>query len=178
MLIHDDWNLPIRLARVGVISPVNASHSTGIAGLGTQNAAMRGGKSLLAERLSPSKIPASSEYAEGMLTMNAEFLPADSARVTIHLRAAVHRGLKLKALHLNTSMSALIRAGIESELANTAVWAEASMSQRRTSTASRTTVDLPMETHRTLKIVAAQHDTSIQALIAAAIVRRYPELTT
>lgn len=37
-------------------------------------------------------------------------------------------------------------------------------------------MDLPRRTHQILKTVAVQHDTSIQALVAAAIIRRYPEL--
>ena len=42
----------------------------------------------------------------------------------------------------------------------------------------RSTVDLPADLHKALKVTAAQHDTSVQALLLAAIHRTYPDLTT
>ena len=37
----------------------------------------------------------------------------------------------------------------------------------------RSTVDLPADLHKTLKVTAAQHDTSVQALLLAAIHHAY-----
>jgi hypothetical protein len=40
----------------------------------------------------------------------------------------------------------------------------------------RTTLDLPRPVHRTLRWLAADEDTSLQALVVAAILPTYPDL--
>jgi hypothetical protein len=50
------------------------------------------------------------------------------------------------------------------------------MEHRGESGGARTTLDLPRGVHRTLKRLAADEDTSLQALVVAAIVQTYPDL--
>ena len=52
----------------------------------------------------------------------------------------------------------------------------ASMDRRGESGGVRTTLDLPRHVHRTLKRLAADQDTSLQALVVAAILQTYPDL--
>ena len=61
-------------------------------------------------------------------------------------------------------------------LQDPAALAGASMEHRRASSGARTTLDLPRDVHRTLKRLAADEDTSVQALVLTAIVRAYPDL--
>ena len=100
----------------------------------------------------------------------------EAMRTTMHLPPAMRTGLKRRALDRDTTMSELIRAAIRSGLQNPAELAGASMEHRRTSSGARTTLDLPRDVHRTLKRLAADEDTSVQALVLTAIVRAYPDL--
>jgi hypothetical protein len=50
------------------------------------------------------------------------------------------------------------------------------MERRGESGGVRTTLDLPRGVHRTLKRLAADADTSLQALVVAAILQTYPDL--
>ena len=100
----------------------------------------------------------------------------EAMRTTMHLPPAMRTGLKRRALDRDTTMSELIRAAIRSGLQNPAELAGASMEHRRTSSGARTTLDLPRDVHRTLKRLAADKDTSVQALVLTAIVRAYPDL--
>jgi predicted DNA-binding ribbon-helix-helix protein len=54
--------------------------------------------------------------------------------------------------------------------------AAASMEQRGANGGVRTTLDLPRPVHRTLKRLAADEDTSLQALVMAAILQTHPDL--
>jgi predicted transcriptional regulator len=100
----------------------------------------------------------------------------EAMRTTLHLPSSVRTGLKRRALDADTTMTELIRAAISAGLQDAAGLAMASMAHRRTSSGARTTLDLPRDMHRTLKRLAADEDTSVQALVSAAILRVYPEL--
>jgi hypothetical protein len=100
----------------------------------------------------------------------------EAMRTTLHLPPATRTGLKRRALDLETTMGDLIRAAISSALQMPAVLAAASMEQRGASGGVRTTLDLPRPVHRTLKRLAADEDTSLQALVMAAILQTHPDL--
>jgi predicted DNA-binding ribbon-helix-helix protein len=97
-------------------------------------------------------------------------------RTTLHLPSSVRTGLKRRALDADTTMTELIRAAIITGLQDATGLAAASIAHRRASSGARTTLDLPRDMHRTLKRLAADEDTSVQALVSAAIQRQYPEL--
>lgn len=101
----------------------------------------------------------------------------EAMRTTLHLAPSVRTGLKRRALDSDSTMTELIRAAISAELQDAAGLSAASMEHRRTSGGARTTLDLPRDMHRTLKKLAAEQDTSVQALVVAAIRRAYPDLT-
>jgi hypothetical protein len=100
----------------------------------------------------------------------------EAMRTTLHLLPATRTDLKRRALDLDTTMGDLIRAAISSGLRNPGALAAASMERRGESGGVRTTLDLPRGVHRTLKRLAADEDTSLQALVVAAILQTYPDL--
>ncbi|BBZ40882.1 hypothetical protein [Mycobacterium conspicuum] len=100
----------------------------------------------------------------------------EAMRTTLHLPPATRTGLKRRALDLDTTMGDLIRAAINTALEMPAVLAAASMARRGLSGGVRTTLDLPRPVHRTLKRLAADEDTSLQALVMAAILQAHPDL--
>ncbi|ARV85402.1 hypothetical protein LFT51_29045 (plasmid) [Mycobacterium intracellulare subsp. chimaera] len=100
----------------------------------------------------------------------------EAMRTTLHLASSQRTALKRHALDADTTMTELIRAAISAGLQDAAGLAEASMAHRRVSSGVRTTLDLPRDMHRTLKRLAADEDTSVQALVSAAILRTYPDL--
>ncbi|MBV8347326.1 MAG: hypothetical protein JOZ49_07285 [Mycolicibacterium sp.] len=100
----------------------------------------------------------------------------ETMRTTLHLPASLRTGLKRRALDADTTMTELIRAAISAGLQDAAALATASMAHRRATSGARTTLDLPRDMHRTLKRLAADQDTSVQALVSAAILRAYPDL--
>jgi hypothetical protein len=100
----------------------------------------------------------------------------EAMRTTLHLPPATRTGLKRRALDLDATMGDLIRAAINSALQMPAVLAAASMEQRGASGGVRTTLDLPRPVHRKLKRLAADEDTSLQALVMAAILQAHPDL--
>jgi hypothetical protein len=73
-------------------------------------------------------------------------------------------------------MSALIRDAITAALDSPDAWAAASMQHRRVSAGVRTTLDIPRDVHRHLKRLAADRDTSVQALVMAAIIQAHPDV--
>ncbi len=97
-------------------------------------------------------------------------------RTTLHLLPAMRTALKRRALDLDTTMGDLIRAAISSGLQDPAVLARASMVHRGESGGVRTTLDLPRAMHRTLKLLAADEETSLQALVVAAILQTFADL--
>jgi hypothetical protein len=100
----------------------------------------------------------------------------EAMRTTLHLLPATRTALKRHALDLDTTMGDLIRAAISSALRDPRGLAAASMEHRGGSGGVRTTLDLPRTVHRTLKRLAADEDTSLQALVVAAILQTYPDL--
>lgn len=100
----------------------------------------------------------------------------EAMRTTLHLAPPLRIGLKRRALDSETTMTELIRGAITTGLQEPGELAEASMSHRRVSSGARTTLDLPRDMHRTLKRLAADEETSVQALVTAAITRAYPNL--
>ena len=100
----------------------------------------------------------------------------EAMRTTLHLTTYTRTGLKRLALDADTTMTELIRAAISVGLQDEAGLAAASLAHRRVSSGVRTTLDLPRDVHRTLKRLAADADTSVQALVSAAILQAYPDL--
>jgi predicted DNA-binding ribbon-helix-helix protein len=100
----------------------------------------------------------------------------EAMRTTLRLPSSLRTGLKRRALDADTTMTDLIRAAISAGLQDAAGLAAASAAHRRATGGARTTLDLPRDMHRTLKRLAADEDTSVQALVAAAIQRAYPQL--
>jgi hypothetical protein len=100
----------------------------------------------------------------------------EAMRTTLHLPSSLRTGLKRRALDADTTMTDLIRTAISAGLQDAAGLAAASIAHRRATGGARTTLDLPRDMHRTLKRLAADEDTSVQALVSAAIHRVYPEL--
>jgi hypothetical protein len=100
----------------------------------------------------------------------------EAMRTTLHLLPATRTGLKRRALDLDTTMGDLVRAAINSALWDPATLAAASIEHRGESGGVRTTLDLPRSMHRTLKRLAADEDTSLQALVVAAILQTHPDL--
>jgi predicted DNA-binding ribbon-helix-helix protein len=97
-------------------------------------------------------------------------------RTSLHLPAIVRTGLKRLALEHNTNMSTLIRTAVQLGLRDAETLAAVSMQYRRTTTGARTSLDLSRRVHRTLKSAAVDNDTTVQALIFAAITLTYPDL--
>lgn len=97
-------------------------------------------------------------------------------RTTMHLPPPIRIALKRCALDQDTTMGELIRIAISSALQNPAALAKTSMHYHRVGGGVRTTLDLSRDTHRTLKRLAADEDTSVQALVVAAILRAHPDL--
>ena len=126
-------------------------------------ATARAASTFLGEDAAPIASPASAVVYEAM-------------RTTLHLLPATRTALKRRALDLDTTMGDLIRAAISWGLENPAALAAASMERRGESGGVRTTLDLPRGVHRTLKRLAADEDTSLQALVVAAILQTYPDL--
>ncbi|MGB9307549.1 MAG: hypothetical protein WCB92_28845 [Mycobacterium sp.] len=100
----------------------------------------------------------------------------EAMRTTLHFLPAMRTALKRRALDLDTTMGDVIRAAISSGLQDPAALAGASMVHRGASGGVRTTLDLPRASHRTLKRLAADEQTSLQALVVAAILRTYADL--
>ena len=100
----------------------------------------------------------------------------EAMRTTFHLPPATRTALKRRALDLDTTMGDLIRTAISHALQMPAVLAAASMQYRGASGGARTTLDLPRPVHRTLKRLAADEETSLQALVVAAILQTHPDL--
>ncbi|WP_310772164.1 hypothetical protein [Mycobacterium sp. Z3061] len=100
----------------------------------------------------------------------------EALRTTLHLLPAMRTALKRRALDLDTTMGDLVRGAISSGLQSPGALAGASLVHRGTSGGVRTTLDLPRASHRALKRLAADEETSVQALVVAAILQAYPDL--
>jgi hypothetical protein len=111
-----------------------------------------------------------------LTTAPASAVVYEAMRTTLHLPPATRTALKRRALDLDSTMGDLIRAAISSALQAPRGLAAASIEQRGASGGVRTTLDLPRPVHRALKRLAADEDTSLQALVVAAILQTYPDL--
>lgn len=101
--------------------------------------------------------------------------PAAMNRTTVTYPAPLLLGLKTAALTSGGTLGELVRAAIAASLTTPdRLAAEATAHQRITGT--RTTLDLPTEQHRRLKVLAAESGVTVQALVIAAIARAHPEL--
>jgi hypothetical protein len=109
-----------------------------------------------------------------------EQLPPESIpiRTTLQLSTGLRIALKRLAIDLDTTMGALIRNAISAGLRDPRALAIESLRHRRSPSEVRTTVDLPPRTHRLLKILAINADSSVQALLLASIDKHYPQLKT
>lgn len=113
-----------------------------------------------------------SAAAEGGTHLAAsDTAPDEVMRTTVQLPAELHKALRRRAIHADTTMGKLVRAAIEAGLQAPAELAAESVPYRRTKAGTRTTVDLPSGLHRALKVLASEHDTTAQALIHAAVLR-------
>jgi hypothetical protein len=97
-------------------------------------------------------------------------------RTTLQMAPPLRIALKRAALDDGTTMSGVIRAAIDAGLARPDTLVAASMPHRRVAGGARTTLDLPREVHKRLKRLAADHDTTVQALVLAAIGLAHPSL--
>lgn len=100
-----------------------------------------------------------------------------TVRIAIHIPSRVRIELKRLAVDRNTTLSALIRRSITVALQDPNDLAVTSMTFSRIRIGDRTTLDLPIGIHRILKRMAAEHETSIQALTFASIIRSFPDIT-
>lgn len=106
----------------------------------------------------------------------APMADAPPQRTTVVYPPQMRLGLKSYAAARDTTVTELIRVAITDALTDAAALAKSSQQFHRVN-GRRSTVDLPADLHKRLKITAAQHDTSVQALLLAAIHRTYTELT-
>lgn len=91
-------------------------------------------------------------------------------RTTVKLPAELHAALKRRASDEATTMGALVCVGLRAGLRAPVNLAAASTPHRRSTGSRRTTVDLPRDLHRTLKLLAIEHETTVHALILAVVV--------
>lgn len=101
---------------------------------------------------------------------------APPQRTTVVYPPKMRLGLKSHAATRDTTVTELVRVAIMEGLTDAAALANSSRQFQGVS-GRRSTVDLPTELHKKLKVTAAQHDTSVQALLLAAIHQTYPDLS-
>ncbi len=97
-------------------------------------------------------------------------------RTTVVYPAQMRLGLKSHAATRDTTVTELVRLAATDGLTDAAALAQSSR-QFQGVNGRRSTVDLPADLHKTLKVTAAQYDTSVQALLLAAVHGAYPELS-
>jgi len=97
-------------------------------------------------------------------------------RTTVVYPAPLLLSLKTAALHGGATLGDMVRAAIASALKTPARLADDATKHQR-ATGTRTTLDLPTEQHRRLKVLAAENGVTVQALVLAAVARTHPELT-
>lgn len=124
----------------------------------------------------PSARAAETFHAAPVAPAAASAIDAPPQRTTVVYPPEMRLGLKSYAAARDTTVTELIRVAITDALTDMAALAQLSQKFQRVS-GRRSTVDLPADLHKTLKVTAAQHDTSVQALLLAAIHRAHPEFT-
>lgn len=101
--------------------------------------------------------------------------PGTMHRTTVTYPTALLLALKTTALQCGATLGELVRGAIATALkAPGGLAAEAAAHQRAAGT--RTTLDLPTEQHRSLKVLAAENGVTVQALVLAALARAHPDL--
>jgi len=100
-----------------------------------------------------------------------------ATRTTVHLPPALRIALKRAALDQGTTMGELIRNAVEQGLRDPGELVAASLTYRRVGGGVRTTLDIPRSVHHTLKRLGVDQETTVQALVLAAIVAAHPERT-
>ena len=97
---------------------------------------------------------------------------------TVAYPPRLKRALKIRAVKQGTTITALVTAAATAAAADipalVAVAAELASPPAGT---PRSGLYLPVELHRRLKIAAVEHDTTISALIVAALTKTHPELS-
>lgn len=114
--------------------------------------------------------------ADTFQTSAATEMVGSMHRTTVVYPAPLLLGLKTAALHGGGTLGDLVRAAITSALKTPARLAGEAATHRRVA-GTRTTLDLPTEQHRRLKVLAAETGVTVQALVLAAVARTHPELT-
>lgn len=100
---------------------------------------------------------------------------AATQRTTVIYPAKLRRGLKTLAVQSDTTVAALVRAAVAAGVSSPSCLVQAAPAWERASGA-RTTLDLDAAAHKKLKMLAAEHDTTVQALVLAAVTSEHPEL--
>lgn len=100
-----------------------------------------------------------------------------TTRTTLHLPPALRIALKRSALDQGTTMGELIRKAVELGLRDPVRLSGLSLTYRRVGGGVRTTLDIPRPVHQTLKRLAVDQETTVQALVLAAIIAAHPEST-
>lgn len=101
--------------------------------------------------------------------------PGPMHRTTVTYPAPLLLALKTSALQGGSTLGELVRTAIAAAIKTPDRLAdEAAAHQRLTGT--RTTLDLPAEQHRNLKVLAAENGVTVQALVLAAIASAHPDL--
>lgn len=97
-------------------------------------------------------------------------------RTTVVYPPGVLHGLKIAAIRDRSTVGDLVRAALTAGLMDPgrlAVAAEDYVGVRGT----RTTIDLPVDEHRRLKMLAAKRGVTLQSIVMAAIADAYPDLS-
>lgn len=114
--------------------------------------------------------------ADTFQTPAVDTLPAGAMhRTTVTYPAPLLLGLKTAALNRGTTLGELVRDAITAAFATPDRLAAAAAANPRV-TGTRTTLDLPAEQHRRLKVLAAENGVTVQALVIAAIAHTHPEM--
>jgi len=100
---------------------------------------------------------------------------AATHRTTVTYPTPLLLGLKTAALNGGGTLGELVRAAIAAALVTPDRLAAAAAAHQRV-TGTRTTLDMPTEQHRRLKVLAAENGVTVQALVIAAIAHAHPDL--
>lgn len=99
----------------------------------------------------------------------------DIQRTTVVYPAETLRGLKARAVMTDTTVTELVRDALTAGMADTATLVTESRRWAGVK-GKRTTIDLPAHLHRAAKVAAVTEETTVQAIVLAAIARTYPDL--
>lgn len=104
-----------------------------------------------------------------------ELASAAMHRTTVTYPAPLLLALKTAALKSGGTLGELVRAAITAALMTPDRLAASATANPRVA-GTRTTLDLPAEQHRRLKVLAAENGVTVQSLVIAAIAYTHPEL--